>query len=330
MDSKITKGRLGTLFSYDWIYLIVIVVMCSFIMSFIYGIIAIKPTPGQAFNYFYDYEISASADESLALLYKNTFSFDVRDVIVDELTEQEGESILTAKIENGEGDIIFTHIHGSFKENEGYYSCRAHDVIDFKPVYALDNKEGGLLYDLEKYLSQFLVKEGDYPFDYNNLSEQKIKDNFNERTAGKRVYKNDLRKGIVTVDMELERIKNLCVEADFFARVIAYDSTLDQSQSIFYRYKRYTQASFEADRFDRESFAQKTATETERPYALDLYKLTGGKTVSDYFKMKDTNLKGGVVAVVINLNERQPDLQFETVSFINTIIRNFSDLAEKI
>ena len=144
MDSKITKERLGTLLSYDWIYLIVIIVMCSFIMSFVYGIIAIKPTPGQAFNYFYDYEVSARADASFALLYDKTFSFDVRDVIVDELTQEEGDSILTAKIENGEGDIIFTHTHGSFKEQEGYYSCRAHNIIDFKPVYALDGKEGGL------------------------------------------------------------------------------------------------------------------------------------------------------------------------------------------
>jgi hypothetical protein len=299
-------------------------------MSFVYGIIAIKPTPGQAFNYFYDYEVSARADASFALLYDKTFSFDVRDVIVDELTQEEGDSILTAKIENGEGDIIFTHTHGSFKGQEGYYSCRAQNIIDFKPVYALDGKEGGLLYDLEKYLSQFLEKEGDYPFDYNNLSEQKIKDNFNKRTSGKRVYKNDLREGIISVDMELERIKKLCAEADFFARVIAYDSQLDQSQSIFYRYKRYTQASFEADKVDRPTLAQKNANETERPYALDLYKLTGGKTVSDYFKMRDQNLKGGVVAIVVKLNDKQPDLQFETVSFINTIIRNFSDLAEKI
>lgn len=329
MDSKITKKRLGTLLSYDWIYLIVIIVMCSFAMSFIYGIIAIKPTPGQTFYYYYDYEVNNSADESFKVLYKDTFSFDVRDVLGEALTEKEGDSILTARLSVGEGDAIFSHIHGTYK-NEGYLSCRAHDLIDYERIYAIDDKEGGLLYDLTKYLSKFLVNECDYPFDYKNLSEEKIIDNFNKRTEGKRVYKNDLRNDIVSVEMEIERIKKLCEEADFFAKVIAYDNTLPAEESIFYRYKKYTQASFEAEKTDINAFIEGVKTQEERPYGLNLYRLTGGKNVSDYFKMKDTTLKGGVIAMFFDLSEEQPDLQYETVSFFNTIIRNFSDIPEKI
>lgn len=328
MDSKVTKKRLGTLFSYDWIYLVLIIVMCSFVTSFLYGIIVIKPTPGQTFNYFYDYEISSSADESFKLLYKDTFSFDVRDVVAETLTQSEAESIITSKLSVGEGDVMFTHVNGEMKD--GYYSCRAHDIIDYRPVYALDEKEGSLLYDLTKYLSQFLINDANYPFDYANLSKQKIKENFYKRTDGKRVYKNDFRNGLISEQMELDRIKKLCEEADFFAKVIAYDNALPLEESIFYRYKRYTQAVYEGDNLDLDSYNNLLNAETERPYAIKISSLTGGKNVKDYFKMKETNLKGGVVAVVLDLSDMQPDLQFETVSFINTIIRNFSDIAEKI
>ncbi len=329
MDNKITKKRLGVLFSYDWIYLIGIIILSCFGMSFIYGFLSIKPVSGQVFNYYYDYEVSSTADESFAYLYRNIFSYDVRSVEKTALTQQEAENILTAKLENGEGNVIFTHINGKTTE-QGYYQCRAHDIIDYRSAYPIDDEKGGVLYELKEYLSKFLIEQGNDPLDYNNLSEQKIADNFNNRTAKNRIYKNDLRKGLICVEDEYERIKSLCEEAKFFQKVLQYDKTLPTQDSIFYRYVKYTQASFEGDKMNLEAYKELLSEQTERPYALKLNVLNGGKNVSDYFKMKDANLKSGVVMILFDLSSKNTDLMFESVTFFNMVIRNFSDIAEKI
>ena len=53
---------------------------------------------------------------------------------------------------------------------------------------------------------------------------------------------------------------------------------------------------------------------------------TDKKSVSEYLKITDTNSAQNVVLALFDFGEYQPDLQFESISFVNTLVREFSDI----
>ena len=54
--------------------------------------------------------------------------------------------------------------------------------------------------------------------------------------------------------------------------------------------------------------------------------LTGGnKNVSEYLKITGTDSAQNVVLVLFDFGKYQEDLQFESISFVNTLVREFSD-----
>ena len=75
-------------------------------------------------------------------------------------------------------------------------------------------------------------------------------------------------------------------------------------------------------------FYKHTITEElgEKRYGLKADALKNGTLNADtYFKNRVDGSSKGVVIMAFDFLEYQPDLQFETVSFMNMCIRNFTD-----
>ena len=100
MDNKITKRRLSNMLSYDWIFILVVVVVACVAWSLIYTMAGVRLSAGQTFNIQYYYTVSASKSGELAddLEEKNVFSYDViGGVGTEALDEKYGAQILQAR-----------------------------------------------------------------------------------------------------------------------------------------------------------------------------------------------------------------------------------------
>ena len=97
---------------------------------------------------------------------------------------------------------------------------------------------------------------------------------------------------------------------------------------LFFRYTKYEQAA-DGDVND-ETYGGFYAKEKEKGslvYGINMGALTGGdKVVSDYLKLSGTSSAENVVLLLFDFSTYQPDLQFESISFTVTLIREFSDI----
>lgn len=333
MDAKITKKRLSVLLSYQWIVIAIVMVAVMAIWGVVYGIVGAKPTTGQTFNYYYDLQISNLNDDAFRSLLqdKNTFSYDVLEVDSEYISDIQ---VLLARSSAKEGDAIITSMSG--EQKEGYISCRATEIVDNYSVYPLDDEEGGLIYDATNYLKGFLSNSNGNPLNFEELDKNLIKSNFEKRVQSARIYRNDYRTGKITVEQEYQRIAKLCEEVSFFKKVIEYDKTLPLEDSIFFRTTKFIMLANEGQEAVRDDYVEMLQYEKERPYALITSKLesaNSNKAVKEYFSGLASIQNSQEIEPVIevfNYKDAQPDLQFEVISFLNTIIRNFSDVSSKI
>jgi hypothetical protein len=121
-------------------------------------------------------------------------------------------------------------------------------------------------------------------------------------------------------------------ELNDFEYLLEYGKTHD----IFYNYTRFTQTSELAYREeDRERYkllveAEKEAGRENAPYGLKVSGLTNGKHApQELFKVSGGTDASNVVVMVFNFTEYQKELQFESVSFINSIVRSCSNIYQR-
>ena len=57
MDNKITKNRLQSFLSYEWIKVIIFALVFIVAWEFVYAIISVKPTVGQDFKFYFDQDL---------------------------------------------------------------------------------------------------------------------------------------------------------------------------------------------------------------------------------------------------------------------------------
>ena len=55
---------------------------------------------------------------------------------------------------------------------------------------------------------------------------------------------------------------------------------------------------------------------------------SGKKNVADYLKIAGTDSADGVVLLLFDFSSYQYDLQFESISFVNTLVREFSNILD--
>lgn len=335
MDNKITKTRLNDYFSYEWIVVAVMVIVVCFAWEIFYGIASVKPTKGQEFKYYYDLNLYYPNAGSLHTLLdeKGAFSYDV--LVADHESIQEKYETLKIRLSDAEGDIIFTDStlfdellpDGSAKMKK----ARARDIIDTCPVYTLDQ----LLDDAREYLKGFLkegVLEGE-ELDYANFEQnfdlQKIENNFNVRLANDNRFRSEENKNIGR-RLEKERIQKLVKDVSDFKYFLDYAPA-----TSFYNYTKYEELyftykdlghhwSYYIDMY-KPLYEAEVKVRSNARYGINIASLTGGRKTTTYFKIGTNTNSENVVMMAFNFKELQPDLQFETISFMATILREFSN-----
>ena len=125
MDSKITKQRINGFLSYEWILVVVFIVIACLVWEIFYGIASVKPTVGQEFKYYYDANIDSDNAKSFhnLLLNKNTFSFDVLENNYETISPD--YEVLNVRLEVGEGDIMITQA----RKEKDVNAVRAREII---------------------------------------------------------------------------------------------------------------------------------------------------------------------------------------------------------
>lgn len=317
MDNRITKKRLSDFLSYEWILMIITVVVSIIVLELLFSFFKVKTTAGQRFNYYYDENVSAANDGVFLSTVKEggVFSYDIREISSEALTSD--YNVLSIRLSTGDGDAVFTD--DKEIQSGDATTSRVKTIIDSYDVFTLgdENDEESLVFNSIKYLSGFLSEGKTDPTVYDNLDEDKIAANFSERTKKERVYKNDLRAGLISLEDEKARIKKLCEEVAFFEKVVFYDKTRPADQSIFYTYKKGEQTV--------NNGGDKPYNYDERvdkKFGLNLSRL--GEKARNAFFVKSEDA-ADVIVLAFDFRKEATDLQYETLSFINSLIRNYAD-----
>lgn len=329
MDNKITKKRISNLFSYDWVFVIVLCLIVVLLAEFVYAFLSVKLTPGQKFRWFYDEGISDEGDyDVMVLLTKDqTLSYDVINAYSESNLSE--ANMLEARVAIQEVDIFITHCR---EKEDGLVPIKT--VVDNQNnnMYTFEK----LLCDAENYLIGFLKDDfsslGDSEKkvkiqDQENLSVEKIYSHFDSRMAKDNRFRTATEKAKGRVEEE-KRIFDLVKEVNDFRYLLEVG---DQSQ-LFYRYTRYSQlaeySTKNKDLYETIVQMEVDAGRGDAIYGLRVENLKGiGKDdPSKYFKISGEDTSKDVIISVFDFLEYQQDLQFECISFINTIVRACSDV----
>ena len=320
MDNRLTKRRLSDFLAYEWILMIVVAVAAIIVLELAYTMAATRLSTGQQFKYYLDetlYSFDASDKSVYDLLgvetgeNGKTFSYDVLSVETEKLTSS--YNVLTVRLSVQEGDAIFT----SSVENEGE-TVRIKSIADEFPVYYLED----LLVRAENYLKPFTVNGEVY--NENDYDETKIRDYFDARMKGDKRFRTEAEKEEGRKN-EVGRIMKLAGEVKDFKTLLS----VDEEKGLFYRYTKYEQMSAQNpdDENYKAAYEREKAERENRIYGINMGALTGGnKNVSEYLKIAGTDSAQNVVLVLFDFGKYQSDLQFECISFLNTLVREFSDI----
>lgn len=309
MDNKLTKKRLSDFLAYEWILMIIAAIGAIIVWELVYTTSAVRLTTGQSFKFYFDENVASVGDGTFygTLVDDGAFSYDVKELTSESLTSE--YNVLSTRLSVYEGDVIFT----DYTQAEEGSDVRAKTLVD---SYGYNYER--LLSDAKAYLSGFYTD--------GNLDEAKIQAHFNER-AGKRVYKNSLKAGEISVQDEIDRIKKLEKDVADFERLLSSDV-----ENLFFRYTKYEQSLETAEEKSKQTYADLVAKEKEQgrenaAYGLNLGALKNGKTdVTEYVKLAGTSSADGVTLLVFDFKSEQEDLQYEAIGFINCIVRNCSNV----
>ncbi|MBP5686805.1 MAG: hypothetical protein J6W87_03370 [Clostridia bacterium] len=316
MDNKINRKRLSNFLSYEWILMLVVVLASIFAFELIYTISATRVSTGQNFKYYLDKNLSSDvADFYVALGYEpdkngKTFSYEILELSSESVMFS--DEVLVARLSVQEGDVIFSDV----TEDENG-SARAKTLVDNYPIMPLDE----LLGSAKEYLEGF--KEN------GTLSEDLIVRHFNERMKKDNRFRTEEQKAAGRL-LEICRIQKLAKDVEDFEKIFAAGN-----EGLFFNYTKYAQTlalnpeSKDAQSlYDREVSAGRENAKYGIRLAALSYEGTDKKDVSRFFQRADTGTAEDVIVMVFDFTSYQPDLQFETISFIDTILRECSDLLD--
>lgn len=362
MDNKITKSRLSDFLSYEWLLMLVIAIISIVVWEVFYTAGSVKLTVGQEFKYYYDVTVVAQDNAKLrsGLVEHKTFSYDIMKLSTEALSSD--NYVLSDRLSIQEGDVIFTDILGLNEKDEQTEKSkvvRAKSMIDSYKYHigSLDQ----MVYDAKIYLTKNffdsdvyneqvkeleeeqlqipalkeLLEDGEDEDKkiFNSIDDQKVKTQFLKRNKNDNRFRDEksVNKGI---ELEKQRIIKLCENVLFFEDFII------NNQDALFTYTRYAQT---AELYD-DNYKQKEDEQSEKNlkkfgreqeiFGINLGQLKGGVNASEVLQLKSpkdqTNVADGVVAMVFDFKEYQPDLQYESFSFICSTIKMFTGVMPSI
>lgn len=347
MDNRITKKRLSDFLSYEWILMIVIAVVAIVVWELAYTIGGVRLTVGQEFKYYYDQSVVAVNDYGiLNKVGRNTFSYDVLKLDSEALTAE--FNVLSVRLSIQEGDILFTDSVGideTDPDKKKTVNIRAQNNVDSYGMYSLDELHADSVnylkanflkndYSTATDLSSFVgVEQEDGTVSYAQyIDGAKLETTFRQRMKGDNRFRKEdqIQQGI---QLETARINKLIDETKFFGNFLK-----NSSADTFFTYTKYEQSLRFAENQNNQNLveqyknqieAEKQAGRENAKYGINLGAFEGRadcESPSNYFRVSGSgeDTAKNVVMMAFNFRSFQPHLQFETISFMNTIIRAFT------
>lgn len=324
MDNKITKSRLSNFLSYEWIIIIAMIAVSIFVFEMIYPIAAVAPTVGQNFTFCYDENVSSSSDLEIKgmLRTENAFSYDILEINHEGFNSSNNYLNLRLGVQGV--DVLITDMET--KTTDEISTSRINYVVDEFMAYPMDK----LIADANEYVSGFVTNFDKSDLSTLALNEDAIRENFNKRMAGDNRYRFSAEEKEKGFELEKQRIEKLCKDIVDFEKLLAHPA------GLFYEYTKYQDKIqyYKEGTENRQKYEALLAEEQPQKYGLMVEKLAdfpgaGKDNPSKYFKKQGgvTSAKD-VVIMAFDFKQYQPDLQYETISFINTIVRKCSTILD--
>lgn len=334
MDNKITKRRLSDFLSYEWIVIIVVCIALIIAWEVVYAITSVKLTYGQKFKIAYDEYVDVDYNENIVgVTYgKKAFSYDVLSISTEGMSPGL-DNELSIRYQTHDVDVLAVSCTER-TSSDGEKFKRANSVVENMDVWSYEKA----VCDGDKYLTP-LLKHGVTPIQgYNvdrayskeDLDVSKIDELFLTRMKKDNRYRKQEEKEQGKI-LERQRIFKICEEVAF-AKKLLRDFA---DRGIFNEYTRYTQP-LEQNIFLKDETKIRLYEEKlriEKQNNLNLYgkeKLSYGIRVdkleygdeyrSSQFFTVDGKAKE-IVLLAFDFASVQPHLQFESLSFMNTVVR---------
>ncbi len=351
MDNKITKRRLSDFLAYEWIMMIIIAVVAIITWELVYTMAGVRLTVGQQFKFYFDETVYGNSSAVVSLLDKDqALSYDILELSAESLSSD--FNVLSTRLSIQEGDILITDCKDPTAgvenpEEVENKKIRLRTMVDSYDGYAYEE----MLFDAKTYLRKYMsstFENSDTVFNSVQdgvFDDAKIEKSFRSRMKKDNRFRkeSDIKIGI---GLETERLNRL------YKEVVDFDNLLEnKTENLFYRYTKYSQSRDAQEKeSDKQAWADHTqnevnrltdkgiagtinkeTNETEFIYAINLGAMptVEGKTnPSDLCTMRNAESAENVCIMVFDFRSYQPHLQFETISFINTIVRNCSTLLD--
>lgn len=299
MDSKITKKRLSMFLQYEWLKIVAIILCVCLLWTAVFIMLGSHNrllSDGQCFYFYYSADIYAGCSDNMETLIDRdkALSYEVQETSITRFDPMYGSDQLAGWLAIGDADmIICTDNKGADGEyNNSYFRALLNDykMYDYDSLYA----------DAVAYATTFKANSS-LPFTAENVSSARVEEEFNRRLSKDKRFKTEYEKkqGVL---LEKERITKLFQDISDFEKLLKKDIFVTVKSGYY-------------------------GDETDKKYGIDLAKLTStsNKTDISYFAQTtgadDKATVEGTVLAVFNFLDRQPELQFEVLSVINSLVR---------
>lgn len=325
MDNRITKQRLQDFFSYEWVTMVIAIILAIVMCSFVFNIFEVKATVGQTFNIIFDQNIKVyNEDTFYEDVDSKAFSFEILDWQGERMNAE--YNVLDIRIQTHDADVLFTDSVISKEEGDVSVS-RAWSVIDGFEIVDYRTLADRATQYLKQFLQDAWSNKLEFVTDFSKLDLSKIDKHFESRAKQDNRFRTTEKMNEGKL-LERERIKTLCSD------LAKMNYLLTEHSEIFMNYTKYQQALDRATAAKNQEAIDQINGWIEEgsgnmPYAIDLGKLTSpqGKTgVSNFFKVGQNSDATDVVLMVIDLEIVQHELQFESLGFAIFMVENYTDL----
>ena len=300
MDAKITRKRLSDFLAYEWIVMIVAVLVAVLLWEALFSLTAVRLSPGQTYYILYGSGVvpkSNLAEESK----EGVFSYDVIGGVIAEDASYE-TAVLFAKIDTFIADALITT------------TSRAAHIIDNRKVCDLDT----LYLSAKEYVGYF--------YDGDAINAERVAEKFSERMKNDNRFKTESEKaeGVLLEVARIEKLKKDVSDLGAFLE--------SAREEEFYRYTRFYNTYENAAEENKESYRDLYEKEIaegreDLKYGLAVSELSGGEhDPTEYFKKEDETEQADEKIVILLFDQRTIDgkenvLFYENASFICKILK---------
>ncbi len=208
MDARITKQRLGNLLSYDWLKMLIAIVIAVFLIILLFMITATRVTNAQTFAVYAYTDLTAGKDfDSLAntLKTRDVFSYDILETKTEKFSADERYDIFSLRRTMGEGTVMFISDVRTYKTDDAgnpVYDEEGNQVISSESaLYSLamggavnsDRLTAAAVFDTKHYLQMCMdYLESFFGANWRENAEpdaEAVRESFLSRNSGDKRYK---------------------------------------------------------------------------------------------------------------------------------------------